>query len=71
MLITVKSRTNVFIMLTTNIRWIISKKMFILSKKIWLILHIFCHVIQQNINKKITHFCHVNLEKFVYKMVAW
>jgi len=33
-------------------------------------LYIFCHVIQQNINKKSTHFCHANLENFVYKTVA-
>jgi len=41
------------------------------QKKKWLILHIFCHVIQKNINKKTTHFYHANLEKNVYKMVAW
>jgi len=37
-----------------------------------MILHIFCHVIQQNINEKSTHFCHANLEKekFVYKTIA-
>jgi len=38
--------------------------------KTGLILHIFCHVIQQNINKKTTHFCHASLEKNVYKTVA-
>jgi len=36
-----------------------------------LILHIFCHAIQQNINKKITHVYHANLEKIIYKTVTW
>jgi len=46
MTITIKSRTNIFIMFTTNIWWIVSKKVSIQSKKTWLILHIFFHVIQ-------------------------
>jgi len=33
-------------------------------------LHIFCHAIQQNINKKIIYICHANLEKIVYKRVV-
>jgi len=57
-------------MLTTNIWWIVSKKAFIWSKKTWLISHIFCHAIQQNINGKTTHFCYANLEKIVYKTVV-
>jgi len=32
-------------------------------------IHIFCHDIQQNINKKYIYFCHASLEKFVYKIV--
>jgi len=32
--------------------------------------YIFCHAIQQNINKKTTYFCNANLEKIVYKTVA-
>ena len=39
-------------------------------KKTWLILHICYHAIQQNINKKITHFYHANLEKIIYKTVV-
>jgi len=34
-------------------------------------IHIFCHDIQQNINKKYIYFCHASLEKFVYKIVDW
>jgi len=58
-------------MLTTNIWRIISNKVSIQSKKAWLILQIFCHVMQQNINKKTIHFFHANLEKIIYKTVTW
>ena len=43
-------------MLTTNVWWILSKKVSIEFKKRWLIFHIFYHA---------------NLEKIVYKMVPW
>jgi len=57
-------------MLTTNIWWIVSKKCSYGPTK-HIILHIFCDAIQQNINKKATHFCHANLEKIVDKTVTW
>jgi len=64
MTITVKSRTNVFVMLTTNIWWIIFKKVSIYYT-------FFVMLFNKNINKKTTHVCHANLEKIVYKTVAW
>jgi len=70
MTIIVKSRTNILIMFTTNIWRIISKKISI-SLRLQKILQIFCHAIQQNINRKTIHFLHANLEKNVYKMVTW
>jgi len=57
-------------MLTTNIWWIVSKKMSIQSNKTRLIIHIFYYAVHQNINKN-AHFCHANLDKNNYKTIDW
>jgi len=58
-------------MLTTNIWWMncFQESVHIVQKNMANITH-FMSCYSQNINKKTTHFCHANLEKFVYKTVA-